>query len=253
MSDALQLYFAITVNQEGFVTGMHACSNPMEQGFFAGSEEFSGDTVIPVDEMKTGILGLPLAALNEDYTPKPLEWRIENGYTLCPPGYELIDGELVKVDLPAEEQPPGIRQTLEQMNAAAEQEAKAARVMFRALAKTDVISERDALDNQQMFERWIDRVDTHVEAGEYLQYDDGLYRVQQAHIVLAIYPPSTATAALYTQINPPGEYPDWVAGSWDKDVKVRHSGKIWESMVPNNVWEPGAIGVGENIWKEVAA
>ena len=33
--------------------------------------------------------------------------------------------------------------------------------------------------------------------------------------------------------------------------KVTHNGKKWESMVPNNVWEPGAFGVGQNIWKEV--
>lgn len=117
MSDAVQLYFAITVNQEGFVTGMHACSSSMEQGFFAKNEEFSGDTVIPVDEMKTGILGLPLAALNEDYTPKPLKWRIENGYTLCPPGHELIDGELIRQDAPAEELPPGIKKRLEMAEA----------------------------------------------------------------------------------------------------------------------------------------
>lgn len=33
--------------------------------------------------------------------------------------------------------------------------------------------------------------------------------------------------------------------------KVTHNGKKWESMVPNNVWEPGAFGVDQNIWKEV--
>lgn len=129
---------------------------------------------------------------------------------------------------------------------------KAGRVMFRVLAKTDVISQQDALDNQQMFERWIDRIDTQVTTGEYLQYEDGLYRVQQTHTVLEIYPPSTATAALYTRINHPDVIPEWTQGSWDAGVKVRHNGKIWESMVPNNVWEPGAVGVGENIWKEVA-
>ena len=37
-----------------------------------------------------------------------------------------------------------------------------------------------------------------------------------------------------------------------KGDKVTHIGKTWESLVDNNVWEPGAVGT-ENLWKEVAA
>ena len=33
--------------------------------------------------------------------------------------------------------------------------------------------------------------------------------------------------------------------------KVSHNGKKWESMVANNVWEPGTFGVGVEIWKEI--
>ena len=36
-------------------------------------------------------------------------------------------------------------------------------------------------------------------------------------------------------------------GGWDK---VMHNGKKWESLVDNNVWEPGATGT-ESLWKEV--
>ena len=38
---------------------------------------------------------------------------------------------------------------------------------------------------------------------------------------------------------------------WQKGSKCTHNGKKWESMVDNNVWEPGAFGVGEEIWREV--
>lgn len=38
---------------------------------------------------------------------------------------------------------------------------------------------------------------------------------------------------------------------WQKGSKCTHSGKKWESMVDNNVWEPGAFGVDSNIWREV--
>lgn len=53
------------------------------------------------------------------------------------------------------------------------------------------------------------------------------------------------------------EYPAWEPYNGIPPVpyqvgsKVTHSGKKWESMVPNNVWEPGAFGVDQNIWKEV--
>lgn len=38
---------------------------------------------------------------------------------------------------------------------------------------------------------------------------------------------------------------------WQTGSKCTHNGKKWESMVPNNVWEPGAFGVGPEIWKEI--
>lgn len=128
---------------------------------------------------------------------------------------------------------------------------KAATVMFRALAQTDVITPADALDNAGMFPAWADRVGMDAVVGEYLRHEDGLYRVKQAHKVEAHYPPSTATAALYGKVTTPGEIPDWTPGSWDKDIKVKHNGKTWLSMVENNTWEPGSAGVYENIWKEV--
>ena len=56
---------------------------------------------------------------------------------------------------------------------------------------------------------------------------------------------------------PQEEYPVWEPYNgippvkWQTGSKCTHSGKKWESMVDNNVWEPGAFGVGPEIWKEV--
>lgn len=53
------------------------------------------------------------------------------------------------------------------------------------------------------------------------------------------------------------EYPAWEPYNGIPPVpyqvgsKVTHNGKKWESMVANNVWEPGAFGVGAEIWKEI--
>jgi hypothetical protein len=88
-----------------------------------------------------------------------------------------------------------------------------------------------------------------LKANARIQHDGGLYRVQQAHT--AEHPPSVHTAALYTRIQSPGEIQAWITGqSYAKDVQVTHNGKTWISMVDNNVWEPGAAGVYDNIWKE---
>lgn len=54
----------------------------------------------------------------------------------------------------------------------------------------------------------------------------------------------------------PDEWPAWYAwdgvglSPWQKDSKCTHNGKKWVSQVKDNVWEPGALGVNETIWKE---
>ena len=55
----------------------------------------------------------------------------------------------------------------------------------------------------------------------------------------------------------PEEYPEWV--KWDgiglipyqTGSKVTHNGVKYISGVENNIWEPGALGVYDNIWKKV--
>ena len=39
--------------------------------------------------------------------------------------------------------------------------------------------------------------------------------------------------------------------AYAKGAKVTHNGKKWTSTADNNVWEPGAAGVYESIWKGV--
>lgn len=56
---------------------------------------------------------------------------------------------------------------------------------------------------------------------------------------------------------PQEEYPAWEPYNgippvkWQTGYKCTHNGKKWESMVDNNVWEPGAFGVGAEIWREI--
>ena len=54
---------------------------------------------------------------------------------------------------------------------------------------------------------------------------------------------------------PVDEYPEWYAWDgvgpipWQLDSKCTHNGMKYISMVANNIWEPGAVGVHDNIWK----
>jgi hypothetical protein len=112
----------------------------------------------------------------------------------------------------------------------------------------EVLPDEIAVEHIDLYPVWMEGMALGI--GDRVQHDGGLYRVQQAHT--AEHSPSVNTAALYTRINAPGEIPAWVTGqSYAKDVQVTHGGKTWLSMVDNNVWEPGAAGVYESIWKEV--
>lgn len=243
------MYYAITIMADGLITDRHESMRVITADMFVESEYYMGQEVVeiaPEDEYQGGHW------LDEYVGGKllPLIDRIIMGRAEVPPGYEMIDGELVAVEKPVEEQPESVRDKIARIDSQAEVEQKAARVMFRALAQTDVISTADALDNAGMFPVWADRVGTEAKVGEYLRHENGLCRVKQAHKIQAHYPPSIATAALYSKVAMPGEIPDWSPGSWDKGVKVKHNGKTWLSMVKNNTWEPGAPGVYDNIWKE---
>jgi hypothetical protein len=110
------------------------------------------------------------------------------------------------------------------------------------------LPDKIAVEHVDLYPAWTEGMA--LKANDRIQHEGGLYRVQQAHT--AEHPPSVNTAALYTRINAPGEIPAWVTGqSYAKDVQVMHGGKTWISMVDNNVWEPGAAGVYDSIWREV--
>lgn len=52
------------------------------------------------------------------------------------------------------------------------------------------------------------------------------------------------------------EWPEWYAwdgislNPWNDGSKCTHNGERYISKVNNNVWEPGAVGVYDNIWEK---
>ena len=108
------MYYALTLRGD-IITGVHSGTRPFVPDQFERNPKLSNDVVIPFEsgEYKTG------RDIREYVGGKlrPLADRILNGLASVPSGYEMIDGQLVKIDAPIEEQPQSIRQRIEDADA----------------------------------------------------------------------------------------------------------------------------------------
>ena len=92
-------------------------------------------------------------------------------------------------------------------------------------------------------------------AGERYNYQGALYKVLTEHQKQAAWNPVDAPSLFAKVLIPdPGVIPEWEQpgpeNAYSKGDRVTHNGKTWESLVDNNVWEPGVVGT-EAQWKEV--
>lgn len=88
-----------------------------------------------------------------------------------------------------------------------------------------------------------------------VNYNNVLYNVLSAHDKQTQWTPETAPSLFAKVLIPdPGVIPDWEQPSstngYKKGDKVKHNSKVWESLIDNNVWEPGSVGT-DSVWKEV--
>ena len=94
------------------------------------------------------------------------------------------------------------------------------------------------------------------EVGNRVRYADVLYKCLTGHTAQESWTPDVSPSLWAKVLIPdPSVIPEWEqpgsTNGYSKGDKVTHNGKTWESLVDNNVWEPGAIGT-ESLWKEVA-
>ena len=126
----------------------------------------------------------------------------------------------------------------------------AASVAFVTLAESGSIDAVTATEHTDLFTPWVSGVEHAV--GALRQYNDELYRCEQAHTSQDDWTPDVA-ASLWSKVgNPAEEYPAWSQpiGSHDAYAsgdKVTRSDKKWISTVDGNVWEPGVYG-----WEEIS-
>lgn len=90
----------------------------------------------------------------------------------------------------------------------------------------------------------------HYEVGDLREYAELPYRCLQAHDAQEAWNPKDAPS-LWARVLRSPDVPEWEQPSstnpYMRGDKVRHVGKVWESQIDNNVWEPGVYG-----WTEVA-
>ena len=117
-------------------------------------------------------------------------------------------------------------------------------------------TDEQALKVSALYPDWEDVAEgATLAAGERYNYQGVLYKVLTEHQKQAAWNPVDAPSLFAKVLIPdPGEIPEWEqpesTNGYSAGDKVIHNGKMWESLVDNNVWEPGVVGT-EAQWKEV--
>lgn len=118
-------------------------------------------------------------------------------------------------------------------------------------------TDEQALKVTALYPAWEEMEDgATLTAGQRVTYQSVLYKVLQEHQVQADWTPVDAPSLFAKVLIPdPEVIPEWEQpgpeNAYSKGDRVTHNGKTWESLVDNNVWEPGVVGT-EAQWKEVA-
>ena len=126
------MYYAITV-KDNIITGVHESAAPITENAFKGNLELASHQVVLLADPLAYQTETDIRCYNEDGTRKPDLWCIENSYMALPPNMEIIDGELVDKEIPAEEQPQTLKQYLEEQFGAVRQETEKTTSALRPL------------------------------------------------------------------------------------------------------------------------
>lgn len=125
------------------------------------------------------------------------------------------------------------------------------------VGEAQLFSNEKALEYQNLYEEW--KVDTLYPKDYKVNFTKAeiktLYKCLTEHTSQESWTPDAAPS-LWAKVLIPDHsvIPDWEqplsTNPYMKGDNVKHKGKTWESLVDNNVWEPGVIGT-EGQWKEV--
>ena len=125
--------------------------------------------------------------------------------------------------------------------------ARRMRAFLEALA--NFLADNEALEAVELFQPW--RSDGSYQRGLRVQHQGVLYRCLQDHQAQQVWNPLDAPS-LWARvlIDDPNSAPAWIqpdsTNPYAKGDRVMHRGRVWVSLVADNVWEPGVYG-----WEEV--
>lgn len=114
------------------------------------------------------------------------------------------------------------------------------------------LTDETAVENTILFPTW--KVGVAYAVDDRVRYNGFLYKVLQAHTSQAEWTP-IAAASLFARIliEDPTIVPDWVqplsTNPYTIGDKVKHNGRIYKSLIENNVWEPSASL--PDLWKDI--
>lgn len=108
------MYYALTV-QGTLITDVHQCAVPFKADQFSNNPIYKNDTLIAIESEGEYKAGTDLRAYNDDGIIEDLVSAISLGYIPMPPNKEIVNGELVDMNIPIEEQPITIKQYLAQL------------------------------------------------------------------------------------------------------------------------------------------
>lgn len=114
------------------------------------------------------------------------------------------------------------------------------------------LEDADALEAVQLFPVW-DSTAAYV-AGQRVRYSDTLYTCLTAHTAQESWTPTAAPSLWAKVLLPdPDVIPDWEqpdsTNPYMTGDRVRFEGKVYESLIDNNIWSPSANPAG---WQEVS-
>ena len=120
---------------------------------------------------------------------------------------------------------------------------------LRALIEKAIesLEDEDALEAVELHPAW--RPDTEYEVDTRVRYNDVLYKCLQAHISQDAWTPDVAPSLWAVVLIPdPEVIPDWVqpdaTNAYMTGDKVRFEGRVYVSLIDNNVWSPAAYPAG---------
>lgn len=175
---------------------------------------------------------------------------------------QLIEGEIVEMPLPEPSHEEEIQERAAQVKS--NLRIQAVNVMMMNLAGNDMTTAKEdyqaelasiedevALVIPEVFPAWSGN-SVEYKKDERVTYNGVLYKVITAHTSQESWTPTDAPSLFVKVIVQEGEILDWeqptAENAYKKGDKVRYNGKVYESLIDNNVWSPEGYPAG---WREI--